>query len=505
MERRTEHTVTLKISHEGRTETIRVAENSILLQALRENGYDIYSPCGGNGTCGKCKVWLKGEGSVNACACIVTEPGEILLPDRREARILVEQHEHTISVPFLPGPAVNLASYPHGVALDLGTTTLAFYLVNLVTGALAETRAVVNPQSRFGADVITRINYTAENKGGLRELQSIILASINEQLDHFQKRAGIRAEDLVKISVAGNTTMLHLLLGINPISLALAPFTPAFTDARVLAGRDLGLHCHPDGEVKLLPSVSAYIGADIVAGLASLRPGRKGEHSLFMDIGTNGELVLLTPGELLCCSAAAGPAFEGARISCGMAGTEGAISAYGPEGFTVLGDVRPAGICGSGLIDILAHLLDRGILSRDGLLSGDYVVVPGEETESGRPISVTRQDIREVQLAKAAVAAGIRVLLDEAGLEFEAIDRVYLAGGFGNYIRPGNAMKIGLIPSQLAGKIVPLGNTSGTGAVLALKSTRFNEVIAGVLARTRYIELSGHEGFTEAFALNMDF
>ena len=149
----TGHTVSLKITHEGRTETIRVPENSLLLRVLRDHGYDIYSPCGGNGTCGKCKVWLKGEGSVNACTQLISEPGEILLPDTREARILVEQHEHTVSVPFLPGPAIELSSYPHGIALDLGTTTLAFYLVNLVTGALVETRAVGNPQSRFGADV----------------------------------------------------------------------------------------------------------------------------------------------------------------------------------------------------------------------------------------------------------------------------------------------------------------------------------------------------------------
>jgi len=505
MDEKKGHTVELKVHCDGRVDTIRAEKYTFLLQVLREHGYEIYSPCGGNGTCGKCRVWLKGEGAVAACGYTVTEPVEILLPDRKEARILVEQHSHTLTVPFLPGPSVNLSNYPHGIALDLGTTTLAFYLVNLVTGALVETRAVLNPQSRFGGDVITRINYSAQKEGGLQELQSVILATINGQLDHFAQLTGISAEDIVKITVSGNTTMLHLLLGVDPLPIALAPFTPKFTDAQILRGRDLALHFHPDGEVRLLPSISAYVGADIVGGLASIKSEEGRENYLFMDIGTNGELALVTPGGILCCSTAAGPAFEGARISCGMGGLEGAISAFGPSGYTVLGDVPPAGICGSGLIDVVACLLEKGMIGNDGLLKEDFIVAEGNETETGTDISVTQQDIREVQLAKSAIAAGVEILLDNAGLRFGAIDRVFLAGGFGNYINPESAMKIGLISPGLAGKIVPLGNTSGTGAMLALRSTRFDEAIGDVLARTRYIELSGHEGFTEAFALNMNF
>ncbi len=495
--------IKLRIHNEEGIRTIEVGKNSILLQVLRENGYEVYAPCGGEGTCGKCKVWLKGEGSVAACAYKITGPAEILLPDRRETRILVEQHSHTRSLPLVPGPAAGLSASPHGVAFDLGTTTLVFYLVNLVTGSVLETRSSVNPQARFGGDVITRIQYTAEKEGGVSELQDLVLDAINRQLDHFTGFTGISRTDIVRIVVAGNTTMLHLLLGVDPLPLAMSPFTPAFTDEQRLCGRDLSLHCHPEGEVKLLPSVSAYVGADILAGLASIEPSEAWKNYLYLDIGTNGELALVTPRGITCCSTAAGPAFEGARISCGMGGTQGAISAFDENGYTVIGDVRPAGICGSGLIDVVAYLLGNGKLDEEGFLEHDFTVVPGEETESGYPLTITRQDIREVQLAKSAIAAGLEVLLKHAELDVGLMDAVFLAGGFGNYIHPEAAMKIGLLPPS--DRIVPLGNASGTGALLALKSTMFDRVLEDLLERMHYIELSGHEEFSTAFAMHMNF
>lgn len=500
-----EFMVKLKIHHHDRIDSVEAEENTILLQVLREKGYEIYSPCGGNGTCGKCKVWLKGEGSVSSCVYYISKPIEIVLPDRKEARILVEQHTHTRPVPFYPGPTSDLSAYPHGVALDLGTTSLVFYFVNLVTGALVSTRAMLNPQAQYGGDVISRINYTTESEDGLKELQRVIIAAINEQLDHFVTFAGISMNEIVKVTVSGNTTMLHLLTGTDPMSIALAPFTPKFTDSQVITGKDLNLHSHPDGEVRLLPSIAAYVGADIVGGLASIRPNEDRINYLFLDIGTNGELALGTPEGILCCSAAAGPAFEGARISCGMGGVDGAISAYDQNGYTVIGDVSPSGICGSGLIDLIAVMLDNGSLQSDGLLKSDFEVVAKDQTDTGSAITITQQDIREVQLAKSAIAAGIKVLLQEAGLELDDIDTVFLAGGFGNYINPDSAMRIGLISPELKGKIIPMGNTSGTGALLSLKSIPFDTDIEELRAQTRYIELSGHDGFTMEFAMNMNF
>ena len=205
-----------------------------------------------------------------------------MLPDKKEASILVEQHSHTRPVPFLPGAAQNLSYYPHGVALDLGTTSLVFYLVNLVTGSLVETRSMLNPQAKYGGDVISRINYTAEGKNRLSDLQRVVLDAINEQLDHFVEFAGISGDEIVKFTISGNTTMLHLILAVDPMSIALAPFTPKFTEGKILAGKDLHLHCHPDAEIILLPSVSAYVGADIVAGLASIKPSEERINYLFL-------------------------------------------------------------------------------------------------------------------------------------------------------------------------------------------------------------------------------
>ncbi len=495
--------IELKVHQRDGTDTIKAEENSFLLQVLRDHGYEIFAPCGGNGTCGKCRVWRKGEGSINSCVHRVTESMEIVLPDKKEARILVEQHNHILSLPYLPGPALNLSGYPHGVAIDLGTTSLVFYLVNLTSGSVVETRALLNPQAQFGGDVISRISYTSEKEGGLLELQKVILNSINTQLDHFVELLGISPDDIVKIVISGNTTMLHLLLGVDPLPMALAPFMPNFTDEQRLNGKDLNLHCHADGEIKVLPSISAYVGADIVAGMSSIKPSDKWKNFLFMDIGTNGELALVTPERIICCATAAGPAFEGAGISCGMGGLEGAISAFNEDGYTVIGDIPPVGICGSGLIDVVAHLIENGLVQADGLLEEDYIVVAGDQTETGNPVSITQQDIREVQLAKSAIAAGVNILLKHASLNSDEIDKVFLAGGFGNYFNTESAMKIGLISSEFSGKIIPLGNTSGTGAVLALKSIHFDDVIRELLERAQYIELSEDKDFTMYFAMNM--
>jgi uncharacterized 2Fe-2S/4Fe-4S cluster protein (DUF4445 family) len=497
--------IELRIHQDGQVKSVNANRNDLLLKVLQDNGFEIYSPCGGKGICGKCKVWLRGTGSVTACSYPVSEPVDIILPDTREAQILSEQHFHTVPVPFDPGPSTNLSAIPHGVAIDLGTTSLVFHLVNLVTGSIMETRVVLNPQAQFGADVISRISYASTTKGGLARLQSLIIDAFNEQMHLLADSAGIPVEEIVKITVAGNTTMLHLLLAVDPRPIALAPFRPGFTDEQILPGKELTLHCHPEAQVKVLPSVAAYVGADIVAGMASIRHENERGKYLFMDIGTNGELALIRPEGVLCCSAAAGPAFEGARISCGMGGTEGAISEYDEHGYKVIGDTSPSGICGSGLIDLVAFLLDAGMVKEDGLLNHDFIVERADRTETGIPIMITQQDIREVQLAKAAIAGGIKILLKQAGLTFEELDGLYLAGGFGNYINPQTAARIGLLPTELKDKTIPLGNTSGTGALLALKSTLFDAVMTDLLARTTYLELSENDEFTLEFAMSMNF
>jgi uncharacterized 2Fe-2S/4Fe-4S cluster protein (DUF4445 family) len=497
--------IKIQIHHQGKVEQIESIEGESLLNALRSSGFEVYSPCGGNGTCGKCNVLVKNEGLVPSCLYNIKEPIDIILPDRREAKVLIEQHQHTIQLPLMPGKCADLSVYPHGVAVDIGTTTVVLYLVNLITGVISETRAILNPQTKYGADVITRIQFTATNKDGLKTLQSELLVSLNREISTLIHFAGISENEIIKVVFAGNTTMLHLLLGVNPLSLALAPFKAQFLDEQVITGEKLGLKCLPEAEVKVLPSISAFVGADIVAGLASIMPSEMYKNYLFMDIGTNGELALVTRDSVLCCSTAAGPAFEGAKISCGMGGVDGAISAFNDEEFTVIGDERPAGICGSGLIDIVAWLCEKGMINQEGLMVEDQILVPAGETSTGREISINQNDIREVQLAKSAIASGVKILLKQAGITFEQIDVLFLAGGFGNFINTENAVRIGLLPIEMKDKIIPLGNTSGTGAILALKSIKFDNVIKNLLDRTKHIELAADEDFAIEFAMNMFF
>lgn len=495
----------LKVHQNGKIREAESAGGEILLHVLRNNSFDIYSPCGGNGTCGKCKVLVKGEGIVTACNYTLNDSVEIVLPDKREAKVLIAQHAYTIQLPLIPGPAADLSGYPHGVAIDIGTTSVVLYLINLITGTLVETRAILNPQAGYGADVISRIQFTVSRADGLKILQREITNAINNELTHLTSFAGITEKELVKITIAGNTTMLHLFLGVNPVSLALAPFKAEFLDEQILNGRDSKLNCLPQAEIKILPSISAYVGADIVAGLASIAPSGNFRNYLFMDIGTNGELALVTENQIWCCSTAAGPAFEGARISCGMGAVEGAISSFSDEGYSVIGDEKPSGLCGSGLIDLVSMLCEKMIINSEGSLASEYEIVDASGSATGSAILFTQADVREVQLAKSAIASGVKILMKKANLGYEDLDALFLAGGFGNYINTDGAMRIGLIPSEMRERIIPLGNTSGTGAIAALKSTWFDESIRNVIRKSVVVELANDDDFAMEFAMNMMF
>ena len=484
---------------------ITVDNGTLLQTALHEHDYDIYSPCGGRGICGKCNVYIKGEGSVASCLYPVMKDIDVILPDKKEAEILVAQHEHILDLPFAPGQSAELSSRPMGIAIDIGTTTIVLYLIDLLSGSLIGTRSVMNPQSKFGADVISRINYCAQNPDGLIKLQHEAVNSINTQLTHFIDFSHITRNDIVKITIAGNTTMLHLLLAVDPLGIALAPYTPVFTDKKCLKGSELGLNAHSQAEIIILPSISAYVGADIVAGLASIKPSSFNRNFLFIDIGTNGEIALATPEKIWCCSTAAGPAFEGASITCGMGAFEGAISEFNNKGYTVIADGKPAGICGSGLVDIIAFLLEQEFINTEGYMKEDFLVVPAGETVNGNQIILTPSDVREVQLAKSAIMSGIQILLRIAGISVHDVDCMYIAGGFGNYIKISSAVKVGIIPKELENKVIPIGNASGTGAVMLLKSVHFEEKITELITRTEYIELSINEDFPLEFAMNMIF
>ena len=494
---------TINVKHNDSNRTISCKEDRTLLSVLQENGFEINAPCGGNGKCGKCKVYVSGKGSVISCKYLVKGSIDIVLPGSREASILTDQHAFSKKPVLKPGDTATLSKNPHGVAIDIGTSTLAFYLVNLNTATIVATNAAVNPQSKYGADVISRINYAASQQDGLNILQQEILNAINQQLVNLIEIGNIEHNDMVKITIAGNTTMLHILLGVDPLSIALVPFKPAFIDEQLTTGSALGLLSNPKAQIKILPSLSAFVGADIVAGIASINPTKKFSNVLFIDIGTNGEMALVTPEKIWCCATAAGPAFEGANISCGMSAVEGAINAYNSKGYSVIGNTEPEGICGSGLVDVTAYLVENRHVQEDGLLSKDFVITPPGKDKAG--VVITQQDIRELQLAKSAIFSGVKSLLRKASLTPDDLDVLFLAGGFGSYIDVGNAIKIGMLPEEMLHKTISLGNTSATGAYLSLISTDFDLTIQDVRNRSSHFDLTEDENFMMDFVMNMSF
>jgi uncharacterized 2Fe-2S/4Fe-4S cluster protein (DUF4445 family) len=418
-----------------------------------------------------------------------------------------------------------------GIAVDIGTTTLAAYLFNLITGQRLATYSCLNPQKKYGADVISRIQHTLETSSGLDELHDTLIDGINLAARELAASAGIPCSAINAVSFAGNTTMIHFLLKLPPQNIAVAPFIPVTTQALTIKAADLGLRLNRNAVAIIIPSVAAYIGADTVAAVLASGMDKQDEPALLIDFGTNGEIVLGNRERMLACSAAAGPAFEGAGIRDGVGGIRGAIDGFSltPQpAYTTIGGTKPIGICGSGLIDILAELNRAGIIDETGRLESDprilssfrpelterltkiegmaaWVVAYREESANSRDIVVTQKDIREFQNAKAAIAAGIKVLAKEAGLKFPDIKRVYLAGGFGNYIRTASALDLGLIPAGLRGRIEPIGNAAGAGAIAVLLSAEALDLAKTVRDRIKYLELSASRTFNDFFVDSMFF
>ncbi|WAM31874.1 ASKHA domain-containing protein [Caldicellulosiruptor naganoensis] len=405
-----------------------------------------------------------------------------------------------------------------GLAIDIGTTTVVCYLVDLLKGNVVDYYSFVNPQKKFGADVISRIDFAAQQEDGLSVLQKEIIKGINEAIRILTSRLSITKDEIYKVVAVGNPTMLHLLLGVDPVSIATSPFVPVFAEKIEERGQALGLEINKNAILKLPGSLSAYVGADIVAGILSTEMHKSKKVRLLLDLGTNGEMVLGNKDFMVAASAAAGPAFEGVNLSCGMNASSGAIDSIkikdGKIEFTTIENTQPKGICGSGTILAVAFMLEEGIIDETGRFCEDvkekykdnFRQANGQDaffiTDS---VYITQKDIREIQLAKAAISAGIKTMLKEAGLSEDDIETVYLAGGFGNYISPWAAIKIGLIPEGLKDKVKPAGNTAGNGAILALLSKSAEKEFEKIKKRVKYIELSSSPEFNELFVESMIF
>jgi uncharacterized 2Fe-2S/4Fe-4S cluster protein (DUF4445 family) len=418
----------------------------------------------------------------------------------------------------------------YGVAFDIGTTTVVGVLWNLSTGEMLDTAARTNPQSVYGSDVISRILFSMQEDENTAVLQKLVIDCMEEILSQFIATDQVSGDMIVAGTVVGNTTMTHLLLGVDASSLASAPYLPGYDGPVVVSAKAMGLSMAEDANLKILPNIAGHVGADIVGVLIASDLKHLDGSNLAIDIGTNGEILLAKDGRVLTCSTAAGPAFEGASIRHGMRASTGAIEKVRivneDVNLTVIGDAEPIGLCGSGLIDAVAELLSAGMISKTGRLmtkeAGEKSNVPkllvdrlkrdeyGDafllfRRQDGTEISLYQKDIREVQLAKGAVAAGIRIMMKELDIATADLTRVLIAGAFGNYIDKLSALTIGLLPDVDPSIVRSIGNGAGTGASMALLSPEMWEFGTRLAEDTEHIDLASHKEFQTVFLNEMSF
>ncbi len=427
--------------------------------------------------------------------------------------------EHLVDV--APG---DISSRVFGASIDIGTTTCVCTLVDLSTGSSAAVASTINHQAPFGADVIARMARAMQDEDDLERLRVAAVETVDELLGQVRQEAGVERDEVSEVVVAGNATMLHLLCGVSPESIALAPYVATFTAPQDLRADRVGFDMHPLGRVALFPSIGAYVGADIVADIVATGLARDPEVRLLVDVGTNGEIVCGSSARSVATAAPAGPAFEGGEIVCGMRATDGAIEGVtlvdGDVGLQVIGgDVEPVGICGSGLIDVVAQLRLSGLLDEAGRMLGREEAEALAHPLAGRlvvlddvrafvlagDVVLTQTDVRALQFAKGAISTGIETAMRALGVEAADLDGVMLAGSFGSYIDPQSARVVGLVPPVPVERITAVGNTASEGAKMALLSFREREVAWEIPGVVDYIELSAEEGFNDRFLANLGF
>jgi uncharacterized 2Fe-2S/4Fe-4S cluster protein (DUF4445 family) len=421
------------------------------------------------------------------------------------------------------------AAMKFGLAVDIGTTSVVTSLIELESGEQLASVSSLNPQAVFGADLMSRIAFAQFNPANLKKLQMRIIALLNQHVNEVVRESGVLAKWIYKVVVVGNTCMHHILLGIDPSHVGLAPYAPVMRHPLVLPARELHLRVHPEARVCLLPIVAGFVGADAVAVALATRIYESPEIRIAVDIGTNGEVLLGSRSRLWACSAPAGPALEGAQIRHGMRGALGAIDRVGIQedvAVHTIGEVPPLGICGSGIVDALAGMLDAGILDATGLIRVEdrdrlppglrervrrrgeerqFVLVKAGEAGAPAEILLTQEDVRQVQLAKGAIASGAAMLQRLAGIPAERVAELMLAGGFGNYLSVPSAVRIGLIPRLPAGKVRYVGNAASLGAQLCLVSEAERMRAERIARSIEHVSLAAHPDFQDIFVESMNF
>ena len=408
-----------------------------------------------------------------------------------------------------------------GLAVDIGTSKIVGYIVDLATGRTVGAGFIENPQILYGEDVVSRIAFAADNERKIRILQKLVLKGVNDVVNYACAQASVNPNNVYEATIVGNTVMHHFFLGITPKYVAVSPFTPAVRKPLDIKAKELNIKICPEGNIHVLPVIAGFVGADAVADVLSTEIYKSKELSMLLDIGTNTEVFVGNSEDILSCSCASGPAFEGAHIKNGMKAVTGAIekvsihpdSNYEVE-YETLDDVAPTGLCGSAMIDIVAEMFKHGIINKRGRFNAhvktprlrmddgcfEFVVVWKSESGTGRDITVTQKDINEVQLAKAAIFAGCWILMKRKSVDVNDLGQVFIAGSFGSYLNPENAKFIGLVPDVPAEKIKFVGNTALTGAKMALISKEARKTAETLSKRVRYIELASDPDFRMEFA-----
>ena len=486
-----------------------------VLGDLMQSGGHGHMPCGGHGKCGKCRVTVIGEvspptedeqraltpdelvqGIRLACRTTVLGDSTVTTAEQGRGQILTDG-----AFPFsMQSRAVRPGWSGYGAAIDIGTTTLAARLYDGAGNLLAETSRL-NPQSAWGADVISRME--AAMAGNAGRIAQITRRALNDMLAELANAARVETADIQALVITGNTVMLHLLTETDVEPLTHAPFAAKRLFGEILPARELGLTAlPPDAKVYLPPCIAAFIGADTVTATLASDLCEIPETALLCDIGTNGEMVLWHENTLYACSTAAGPAFEGAGISMGMSGRTGAIDrVWVKDGLIeahVIGETEPVGLCGSGLVDAVAALLETEALDETGYLEEDPAAIAD-------PVEITQEDIRAVQLAKSAIHAGMRTLIHTAKLDCDDVATLYIAGGFGSYLDVKNAGKIGLLPKELTDRVTVLGNAALTGAAMLLLCDDLRPVCELLARETRIVELATNPVFVSEYMERMMF
>lgn len=563
--------------------TLKVEKGSTILEAARQAGIAVESPCNGTGTCGKCKlhttqlvpaeaVLIKKsiyssrggmEGYVLACQACIEEDLQVILGKKEETnlnilsegRSFVPDVRSEISKQYdaaadctrvlfhgqypyagtdVPGPeetpeGVLLATEPgdtreqlYGVTIDIGTTTLVAALIDLSTGREEASESALNPQAHYGQDVLSRISMASEEKG-LRTLYREVIEEINRLIAVVAERRKVPTDHIYEVVFSGNTCMIHLATGVDPESLGRYPYTPMIRGGNLLTAQSINVKTARHGLVYLPPIISAYVGPDITSGVLAAQLDTLKGTTLFVDIGTNGEMVIARDGVLAATSTAAGPAFEGMNIEFGMRAANGAIEEMqvrdgGSVFLKTIGNVPASGICGSGLLDILGELTAHGVINKNGrFVDPEKTALPEElssrlRKQNGKyvfwlsdTVYLTQKDVRQVQLAKGAVRSGIEFLMKHLGLAADQIDRVYIAGSFGYHLKSSSLLHIRMLPEEFEGKIEYIGNTSKTGGTAFLLNPEYRRKMEGLVRKIEYIELADDKDFQKVFVNSLLF